>query len=206
MSTASSIGLAFVEDGDLLAADLINTEVVIRRKAYDLLATPADALLWFETMRALRPDEDRVDTSGTLPPDAGALVGLKALRTWLRLFFGELTNGSPPTDAHLAKLNFYLKSAQIRLRHTPAHVQSSRPAQTLYATGPVPGAPIALACALSAAHLLTDLDLARLHRCHNPACVMFFYDRTRSATRSWCSLDCKDRERSAERYRLKSGG
>jgi predicted RNA-binding Zn ribbon-like protein len=61
--------------------------------------------------------------------------------------------------------------------------------------------PILLMVALATFHLLTTYDLTRLRACQNAACPLFFYDSTKSATRHWCSVSCKERARSVIRQR-----
>ena len=52
--------------------------------------------------------------------------------------------------------------------------------------------------AQSFAALLVDADHRRLRKCHNPQCIQFFYDTSKSGTRAWCSLDqCGNRLRMA---------
>jgi predicted RNA-binding Zn ribbon-like protein len=43
--------------------------------------------------------------------------------------------------------------------------------------------------ARSMVKLLVEADLSRVRKCKNPDCVLYFYDTTKSGTRSWCSLD-----------------
>ena len=60
-----------------------------------------------------------------------------------------------------------------------------------------------LAVARSTVTLLTERDLARLHRCANERCVLLFYDTTKSGTRRWCSTACMNRARSISRYQTR---
>ena len=39
------------------------------------------------------------------------------------------------------------------------------------------------------AELLAKADFNRIRNCKNPECVLFFYDTSKSGTRTWCSLD-----------------
>jgi predicted RNA-binding Zn ribbon-like protein len=43
--------------------------------------------------------------------------------------------------------------------------------------------------ATSFAKFIASADLTRVRKCRNPACILFFYDTSKSGTRSWCSLD-----------------
>ena len=56
--------------------------------------------------------------------------------------------------------------------------------------------------AQSAADFLLGGDRTRLRACVNPACVLFFYDRTRNGGRRFCSTaTCGNRVKAARRYR-----
>ena len=50
----------------VLALDLVNTEVVVRGKRYDLFATPEDVAEWWQQALTHHPDEGkiRVDAGG----------------------------------------------------------------------------------------------------------------------------------------------
>jgi predicted RNA-binding Zn ribbon-like protein len=54
----------------------------------------------------------------------------------------------------------------------------------------------------SAADFLLTGDRSRVRACGNPACVLFFYDRTRNGRRRFCSTaTCGNRVKAARRYR-----
>jgi predicted RNA-binding Zn ribbon-like protein len=185
----------FLFIGDVLALDLVNTEVVVRGKGRDLLTTPEDVSQWWRAAQRSYPDMDVVQASGTIRFDLAALLALKQLRAALRGIFGALADGTRPTSAEIDVVNSVL--------HTGAHalmLSSSGAVQTVYQAQP--GATSMLfAIALSAVRLVRDGERQRLHRCSNDRCVLLFYDTTKSATRRWCSLGCMDRARSAKRYR-----
>lgn len=191
----NSLGIEFVDTGDLLAVDLVNTEIVARRKLYDLLQTPQDATDWFHAMLTVRMDENRVALDNMSAPDQAFLGRLKTFRAALHTLLDARLAGRSQSVGDLSFVNEVLQNARMTLTaNDHQHVH------TVYRAESLPGEPILLSCALSAAHLLTDLDATRLHKCRNPHCVLYFYDRTRSATREWCSIECMDRARSAERY------
>ena len=187
--------------GDVLALDLVNTEVVVRGKPRDLLATPEDVGQWWQAAQRSYPDRDVVQASGVARFDRAALLALKELRTALRGIFGALADGTTPASADIDVLNSVLRTGSHALMLTASGaVQPVYQAQS--------GAdPMHFAIALSALRLVHDGERQRLHRCSNARCVLLFYDTTKSATRRWCSLGCMDRARSAKRYRAaKQGG
>ena len=65
-------------------------------------------------------------------------------------------------------------------------------------------APIAAAMA----ELLSESDHALVRRCTNPACPLWFYDRTKGHRRRWCSQAvCGNRAKvAAHRARVRRGG
>jgi predicted RNA-binding Zn ribbon-like protein len=186
---------AFLFRGDALALDLVNTEVMIRGKLRDLLATPDDVAQWWHAARRYHPDMDVVQaTSVVTVVDTESLVALKALRKALRGILSALADGTTPAPLDIDALNTVLCTGSHALMPTPnGDVLPVYQAQ--------PGADAMLfAIALSAIRLVRDGERQRLHRCSNNRCVLLFYDTTKSATRRWCSVGCMDRARSAKRY------
>jgi predicted RNA-binding Zn ribbon-like protein len=181
--------------GDVLALDLVNTEVVVRGKGRDLLGTPEDVGKWWRAAQRSYPDMDVVQASGIVGFDLAALLALKQLRTALRGMFGALADGTTPASADIDVVNSVLCMGTHALMLT-----SSGAVQAVYQAQPG-AASMLLAIALSAVRLVRDGERQRLHRCSNERCVLLFYDTTKSATRRWCSLGCMDRARSAKRYR-----
>ena len=59
----------------------------------------------------------------------------------------------------------------------------------------------------AAATLLAERDLARVKRCGNPACVLFFYDASKNQGRRWCSMEvCGNRMKVAAHHRRRREG
>ena len=122
----------------------------------------------------------------------GLLAAARILREELRKLV-ERRKAAKPLD--LAPLNHFLAQASSHLnlrqekRGSPAltRVWNSRtPQQAL--------APLAEAAADLLAH--ADFDLIR--RCESETCVLWFYDRTRSHRRRWCSMaSCGNRHKVA---------
>ena len=179
---------------DIAALDLVNTELIMRRKQRDLLQNPDDLALWWE--HAQQHDPEIATVLGDPPTfDDDLLEDALALRGSLRRIFLDIINGDKPPQADLDVLNRVLE-----LGHTILDWGSGENPQIAYNYGGHPQAGLLLPIALSALHILTQLDLGRLRKCHNDHCILVFYDTTKSATRQWCSTKCFDRERSARRY------
>jgi predicted RNA-binding Zn ribbon-like protein len=184
---------AFLFVGGALALDLVNTEVVVRDKRRDLLADPQDVAHWWQSARRHHPDPVEVPVAPVY--DRALLDALRALRAALRGIFSAVVEATAPCAADLGLLNAILATGH--------HALLSAPGGTLlpaYRTDGTPEAAILLPVALSAFRLLTKGDRARLHKCGNERCILLLYDTTRSATRRWCSVGCKDRDRKMKRY------
>ena len=56
----------------------------------------------------------------------------------------------------------------------------------------------------AAAHLLVEGDFALVRQCEHPDCILWFYDRTKSHKRRWCSMaQCGNRQKAA-RFRKRN--
>jgi predicted RNA-binding Zn ribbon-like protein len=182
--------------GGLLALDLVNTEVVVRGRRYDLLGTPADARRWLagaQQRRALVPTSP---DSGPAADQAEAwLAELQSLRLALRALLDTIVAGEQAEPATLARLNAALEVGAPQLAQRP----DGRHGETFAIDGG-PGAAALFAIAHSLLSYLASGDLSRLHHCGNPRCILYFVDTTKSATRRWCSGECMNRARSSQRY------
>jgi predicted RNA-binding Zn ribbon-like protein len=185
----------FVFVGQVLALDLVNTEVVVRGKGRDLLATPEDVVQWWRAAQRAYTDMEMVEAGGVVSFDLAGLFALKELRTALRGVFGALADSTTPASADIEVVNSVLRRGSHALMLT-----SSGAVEAVYQAQPGADS-MRFAIALSAVRLVRDGERQRLHRCSNDRCVLLFYDTTKSATRRWCSLGCMDRARSAKRYR-----
>ena len=55
-----------------------------------------------------------------------------------------------------------------------------------------------------ASDLLCDGDLSLVKKCKNTTCILYFYDTTKSHTRSWCRMAlCGNRAKAAAHYQRK---
>lgn len=71
-----------------------------------------------------------------------------------------------------------------------------------------PGPMAALApIALGIAELMTRHPRARVRKCANPACILYFVDTSRTGRRRWCSMaGCGNRAKAAAYYRRQQSG
>jgi predicted RNA-binding Zn ribbon-like protein len=190
----------FVFYGEVLALDLVNTEVVVRRKPIDLLAAPEAYAAWWRAAAARYPEVAGSLPASEIEANPELLPAVMALRGALRRVFSSVADGTPLPPADLALLNRALGNTHDAV----ALGDVGEPRPLIVPRGPDSDGPLA-AVARSAFTLLTGADLSRLHRCANEHCVLLFYDTTKSATRRWCSTACMNRARSSERYRKRQG-
>lgn len=181
----------------VLALDLVNTEVVVRGKRRDLLATPEDVANWWPQALTHHPEGEKIkaDMDAIVWSDQ-LLERIKRLRAAIRTLCTNLLEQQPVDREALTTLNTILAMGYPALEATPG--QEMVP---IYRTRADDQGAVLLPIALSAFHLFTRAEKHRLHICKNERCILFFYDTTKSATRQWCSLECMNRARSLQHYR-----
>lgn len=167
--------------GNSLAIDFINTEIVAAGRLVDLLPNPAALLDWVQ--EAGYPSVKQ--QSASVPNLDSALQDAKAYRALLRTSLTVRVSGqSMPFDL-LSCTNAYLAQPenieQIVQDESGYHLTT-----IIQFTSPEA---LMIPVAHAMAKLLAEGDLSRVRKCKNPECVLYFYDISKSGTRSWCSLD-----------------
>ncbi len=130
------------------------------------------------------PVPARPITAGDAPE--GLLEAARTLRHALNWLVERRSAGAAAEPEELAVLNRFLAAApafeQLLASRAGAYsVQKTRDRTT--AEGAL--APLAEA----AAKLLVGGDFHLIRRCESPACELWFYDRTKSHKRRWCSME-----------------
>jgi predicted RNA-binding Zn ribbon-like protein len=180
----------------VLALDLVNTEVIVRGKRYDLLCSPGDPADWWQEALTHHPDREKVrQETQTIVWSLPLLERIKLIRAAIRTLCTNLVEQQPLDQEALTVLNTILA-----LGYPALEVTSGNDLIATYHTREADQGDILLPIALSAFHLLTQAEKLRLHKCKNDRCILFFYDTTKSATRQWCSLACMNRARSLQHY------
>ncbi|MEO6911793.1 MAG: ABATE domain-containing protein [Edaphobacter sp.] len=173
--------------------DFLNTVVRVDGELVDSLQSDSDVLRWLA--RAGWPmDEAAVNLRPTL-----LLEVARALRAAIQGAVEQQKAGTP----NVSILNSFLYDAQSRLKivtdkggglrlerqwsqHTPEQVLAPLMEST--------------------AELLVTSDFSLIKRCEDAECVLWFYDRTRSHHRRWCSMArCGTRNKVAA-FRKRQGG
>jgi predicted RNA-binding Zn ribbon-like protein len=161
--------------------EFLNTTPMVEGKLQDLLQTDADVL---STLARLGWS---MKFKGTT-----LLTAARELREELRQLVESRKAGEP---LNLAQLNKFLAEAKSHLKLRQDREGSlavdrvwehRTPQQAL--------APVAEA----AAKLLATGDFELVRRCESETCVLWFYDRTKSHHRRWCSMaSCGNRHKVA---------
>jgi predicted RNA-binding Zn ribbon-like protein len=175
------------------ALDLLNTIARVDGKAVDFWQSDADVQRWLRRM------EFQLSEASAVPPRKLLAAALK-LRELVRALVRQRKAGEVMDPAALNEF----------LRHGAGYTQ-------LVADGPggpylerVHGSDTAAQClapvAEAAASLLAEGDFELVRECEHPECSLWFYDRTKSHRRRWCSMAlCGNRHKVAE-FRKRNTG
>lgn len=161
--------------------EFVNTRPMVEGKLQDLLQTDADVLSLIARLGW------PMKFKGT-----GLLMAARELRDDLLCLLESRKTGEPLS---LARLNKLLgdASSHLKLRQdTGGSLAVERVWEhrtSLQALAPV---------AEAAAEFLATGDFDLVRRCENEHCVLWFYDRTKSHKRRWCSMaSCGNRQKVA---------
>jgi predicted RNA-binding Zn ribbon-like protein len=166
------------------ALDILNTIPMVDGELVDSLKSDADVLRWLA--RVGMPVDD--------PPLRGSalLYAMRALREMIRTAVEKRKAGK---RVDVSTLNEFLAKAQSHLVLVPEKgpgLRVERAWQQKSAEQVL--APLAEA----AAGFLVAADFELVRRCEDTECVLWFYDRTRSHHRRWCSMaTCGNRHKVA---------
>ena len=174
--------------GDHLALDFLNTTAMPRDVPFEWIGNGRDLLEWTGSAGALSAaDSKRIAASW--PAKELDMVAVQAieLREWFR---AVLVRAKDKGTAALATKD--LKRLNAMLAQSASYRQIEPDASSgglrMVAVRPLRQAhevlePIAAAMA----DLICTGDLDLVHRCENPSCTLWFYDRTKGHRRRWCS-------------------
>ena len=181
--------------GGALALDFCNTV------AWRTSPQPADRLVdyggwleWCAHVSCISPELERhlVHAATRYRVEAAdAYARVAALRTHLGAIFDALVDDVPPDRAHVDgfRAAYAASVAVARVRIEPSKAILEWPAEDDFDR---PVWPVLH----SVWSFLMAPKLPRIHRCEGVGCGWLFVDRTRNASRRWCSSDdCGRRER-----------
>ena len=182
--------------GEHLALDFLNTIAAPRGTSIEWLADGGDLKEWLSVSGAITSaDVTQIDAFSKEAMDQTAQQAVE-LREWFRgsLFRVKAKGRSAFEPANIKRVNNVLERGakfsvigaqndgfQISVRQHLTH-----PDQLL----------VSIATAIAALFCEADFELVR--KCENPACTMWFYDRTKGHRRRWCSQAvCGNRAKAA---------
>ncbi len=172
--------------GDHLALDLLNTEARNQGHAQDYWTTGEDVRRWLA-----RQGVAASNTGKQAPADL--LSRGRELRAAVReAVLARKAGGPVAVDAINAYLQAYPTCLLLQCDDAGelASTRVSRSNGTASLLGPV---------AEAAAQLLVEGDFALVRQCEHPDCILWFYDRTKSHKRRWCSMaQCGNRHKAAK--------
>lgn len=187
MQEQTAAARAFILVADHPALDFLNTVARIDGALVDVLQGDREVLRWLEA--AGWPTE--ADLARLRP--RSLLQAAQTLRSTIRDLVEKLKAGkranAEALNEFLAESRSYLelvskKDGSLHLNRQWKH----RSAQEILAP-----------LAESAADLLANGDFDLIRKCESEECVLWFYDRTKSHHRRWCSMaTCGNRHKVAE--------
>lgn len=190
----------FIAVGNNLSLDFINTKIIENGELKDLLTDFTDLAAWAAATDLLEKSEAErlVDEWKDSAEINDAFARAIDFREILREMIANLSGGKTVSKRAIAAINSEIQnqSGSIEIRKTENGFEKTfradfrEPRQLL--------APVAE----SAADLLCYGVPARLRKCENPECVLYFYDGTKNHSRRWCSMQvCGNRHKAAAFYR-----
>lgn len=173
--------------GDHLAMDLLNTEARSQGRAVDYWNTDKDVLQWLAQQGVVQlPKGKGVDADGLLEH-------ARTLRTQARELIAKRKEGKTGDIRGLNQyLHAYVSSPRLERENDGAFklTRIARGDTILSLLGPV---------AEAVAQLLVEGDFDLVKQCEHPDCILWFYDRTKSHKRRWCSMaQCGNRYKAAQ--------
>ena len=189
--------MPFLFVGNQACLDFINTALVLNGQPTDLLTSFKDLMAWLVEAGRLTGQEATQVERQARRHGTETLKQAKAFRATLREMVECVTARKPVPQTALDVINEMLRhrtgfpqvarrSGAFERKYQP-EIQDSN-----YVLGLL---------AEAASDLLCACDLALIKKCHNPACVLFFYDTTKNHARHWCSMSlCGNRSKVATHY------
>jgi predicted RNA-binding Zn ribbon-like protein len=168
----------------------LNTVVQTGGSPTDFLQSDADVLHWLRRMGFAVGDEALAFKSDSLRDAA------QGLREVVRALIEQRHAGKP---MDVAALNAFL----ARGSHTLVLIEDNNALRVAHKFDTHTAEQCLLPLAEAAAQLLVEEDFRRVRRCEHPECTLYFYDRTKSHRRRWCSMTACGNRYKVARFREK---
>src|SRR5882757_5629164 len=175
------------------ALDLLNTVLRVDGELVDTLQSDQDVVQWLAVVGWPLEHEARTFKTSSL------LHTARALRETIRALIEKLKAGK---RKDVEPLNVFLDEARSSLKLVSNGREGiSLERQWMRGTPQQALAPIAE----SAAELIALGDLELVRQCEDEACVLWFYDRTKSHHRRWCSVSTCGNRNKVKAFRERKG-
>lgn len=192
---------AFLFVGNHSCLDFINTQMILRGNLTDLLETFDDFGAWLVQAKQITKDEGECASRRLTQKEKHEVLGqVKAFRTIVRDMAEHLVRRHAIPGAVVLEINRLLS----RRQGYPQVIQTKgRFEQKVVTTGNATDS-LVTPLAVAASDLLCNADQALIKKCRNEACILYFYDTTKSHTRNWCSMQlCGNRLKVAAHFQRK---
>lgn len=196
----SESGLASA--GDHPALNFLNTRYHPRGRTTELLGTGKEFLDWLcESGMLERAERSRLLRTFTADDLDAVADEARRLREWLRAQVAAWVAADAPPPAAVRRLNRILATDSRHLVMMSS--DSGEAVLQMRHRWTDPRQLLALPAA-AAAELLTAGEPELVRQCDGPTCTIWFYDRTRSHRRRWCSMArCGNRDK-VRNYRVRA--
>jgi predicted RNA-binding Zn ribbon-like protein len=176
--------------GDHDALELLNSTTTQGGVTVELLPDGPGTLEWMQATGLIDAADELAITDLSGAGLERAVERLRDFREWLRPAIADWANGTDTAPAPVvSRLNDILRDDDLYLELNPQGTLSSR---RRWRTPDQIVAPLAAA----AADLFATGDRDLVRHCEGEDCTMWFYDRTKSHRRRWCSMAvCGNREK-----------
>jgi predicted RNA-binding Zn ribbon-like protein len=191
----------FLFVGNHSCLDFINTQIIVRGNLTDLLDTFDDLVAWLvQTEHLSKGEGDRMRSGLSLKEKEQALERARTFRATLRDLAEHIVRHKGVPRAAVTEINRLLSQRP----GFPQIVQRGTKFEETVVSKAVNTDNLLTPLAQAASNLLCRGNLALIKKCANEACILYFYDTTKSHTRNWCSMQlCGNRIKVAAHYRRK---
>jgi predicted RNA-binding Zn ribbon-like protein len=172
------------------ALDLLNTVVQIGGVPIDFLQSDTDVLHWLRRMGFVVANEVLAFRQDSLRDAA------RELREMVRALIEQRRAGKL---MDVAALNAFLACGS----HALVLIEDSNALRVARKFETHTAEQCLLPLAEAAAQLLVENDFKHVRRCEHPECTLYFYDRTKSHRRRWCSMTACGNRYKVARFREK---
>jgi predicted RNA-binding Zn ribbon-like protein len=166
--------------------DFVNTRISVKGEPVDLLSSFEDYIDWLVEASLIPVSKhneiglhwrDEVEKNQVLEK-------VRAFRSNLHRLVTDLTEEKNPSTAILEEINYFLafNSGGYQLTQRQGRIEK------LFAYGFKAPVHFLVPVAVAAMQLLTETEYSRIRKCETPACVLVFYDTSKSRRRRWCSM------------------